>query len=45
MDFLSKSEDVSWININRRGTVAYVTVIDKSSYSEPDENVGYFKRY
>lgn len=41
VDFLSKSEDVSWININRRGTVAYVTVIDKSSYSEPDENVGY----
>ena len=41
VDFLSKSNDVSWININRRGTVAYVTVIDKSSYSEPEENVGY----
>ncbi len=41
VDFLSKSEEVSWININRRGTVAYITVIAKSSYSEPDENVGY----
>lgn len=41
VDFLSKSEDVSWININRRGTVAYVTVIDKSAYTEPDDNIGY----
>lgn len=41
VDFLSKSEEVSWININRRGTVAYVTVIDKSSYEDPEENIGY----
>ncbi len=41
VDFLAKSEDVSWININRRGTVAYVTVIDKLSYSEPDDKIGY----
>lgn len=27
--FLKKSEDISWININRRGMVAYITVIEK----------------
>ena len=27
---LSKSENISWININRRGTVAYVSVIEKN---------------
>ena len=41
VEFLSKSEDVSWININRRGTVAYVTVIDKEAHSVPDEKSGY----
>ncbi|MBO7304087.1 MAG: sporulation protein YqfD [Clostridia bacterium] len=33
---LSLSEHVSWININRRGTVAYVKVADKNT-SPPDE--------
>ena len=41
VEFLSKSEDVSWININRRGTVAYVTVIDKEAHSTPIEKTGY----
>lgn len=41
VEFLSKSEDVSWLNINRRGTVAYVTVIDKSSHDALDEKTGY----
>lgn len=41
VDFLSKSEDVSWININRRGTVAYVNVIEKSTHTEPEEHIGY----
>ena len=29
LKMLSSSENVSWINVNRRGTVAYVSVIDK----------------
>ena len=41
VDFLSKSEDVSWININRRGTVAYIKVIEKSAHTEPEEHIGY----
>ena len=28
-EFLKLYDDVSWININRRGTVAYVSVIEK----------------
>lgn len=28
-DFLLRNKNISWININRRGTVAYVTVIEK----------------
>lgn len=41
VDFLSKSDTASWININRRGSVAYVTVIEKISHSEPAEKSGY----
>ena len=28
-EFLKRYDDISWININRRGTVAYVTLIEK----------------
>ena len=38
---LEKSEFVSWININRRGTVAYVSVIDKVLHEEKEEKTGY----
>ncbi len=38
---LTKSETVSWININRRGTVAYVSVIDKTDFDEPPPKSGY----
>ncbi len=41
VDFLSSSDIASWININRRGTVAYVTVIEKISHPQPEEKVGY----
>ncbi len=33
-EMLSVSENVSWININQRGTVAYIKVIEKLSYEE-----------
>ena len=39
--FLSASEDVSWININRRGTVAYVTLKEKTNYTEDGGGLGY----
>lgn len=38
---LKSSECVSWININRRGSVAYVKVIDKNTHKEEDTPVGY----
>lgn len=38
---LQKSDYVSWLNINRRGTVAYVKVVDKITHEEPDEKSGY----
>lgn len=41
VELLSKSEYVSWVNINRRGTVAYVTVVDKITHDKPDEKLGY----
>ncbi len=39
--FLSISENAAWVNINRRGTVAYVKVIDKISYEEEKKPTGY----
>lgn len=41
VDVLSKSESVSWLNINRRGTVAYVSVIEKIAREEPIKKEGY----
>ena len=41
VDLLSSSECVSWININRRGTVAYVKVVDKVVKEEPEKKEGY----
>ena len=41
VDFLSISDTASWININRRGLVAYVTVIEKNTHTEPDKKTGY----
>ncbi len=38
---LSSSDIVGWININRRGTVAYVSVIDKTVYEEQLPKRGY----
>ncbi len=35
--FLSASPDISWININRRGSVAYVTVIEKAKSDSVEE--------
>jgi len=40
-DMLSISENVSWININQRGTVAYVSVAKKILYEDEEENIGY----
>ena len=41
INLLSVSDSVSWININRRGCVAYVTVADKTTYEEQEKNDGY----
>jgi similar to stage IV sporulation protein len=41
VEMLSKSEYVSWININRRGSVAYVTVVEKEVHKSEPEKVGY----
>jgi len=40
-EMLQSSENVSWININQRGSVAYVSVIDKISYEGQEEKEGY----
>ena len=40
IEFLSKSQNVSWLNINRRGTVAYVTVLEKQVHEE-EKKEGY----
>lgn len=42
-EVLSKNERIAWININRRGTVAYVRVIEKEAEHITDEveRVGY----
>ena len=41
VDFLSNSDIVSWVNINKRGTVAYVNVIEKVSHPITDIKTGY----
>lgn len=38
-EYLSSSRDVSWININRRGTVAYITVVEAEEGNLTDEPV------
>ncbi len=38
---LSTSDEVSWLNINRRGTVAYVKVIDKVVHDAEKPPTGY----
>ncbi len=38
---LAASSDVSWININRRGSVAYISVIKKEAHELPTEPSGY----
>ena len=38
---LKISDEVAWININRRGSVAYVTVAPKETYDEQVDPVGY----
>ena len=40
-ELLELSENVGWININRRGCVAYVTVKEKTVYKAEEENVSY----
>lgn len=41
VDFLKSSAVASWVNINRRGTVAYVTVVEKAIHPEPEVKWGY----
>ena len=38
-DFLLNNSDIAWININRRGTVAYVSVIENKSSNDHIEAV------
>lgn len=40
VEVLSNSETVSWLNINRRGTVAYVSVLEKQVHEE-EKKEGY----
>lgn len=37
-EFLLRSKRISWININRRGTVAYVVVSEKTGIADEEEN-------
>lgn len=41
LDFLEISETTGWININRRGNVAYVTVKEKNIYEQIEKNEVY----
>ena len=41
LDVLSSSDAVSWININRRGSVAYVRVVDMDIHEIPSAPAGY----
>lgn len=38
---LESSDNIGWVNINRRGNVAYVTVKEKNLYEEKEESKGY----
>ncbi len=38
---LENSDDIGWVNINRRGNVAYVTIKEKNIYDNPDDIKGY----
>lgn len=38
---LAKSENIGWINVNRRGSVAYVEIIEKLTPSAPKPNYKY----
>ena len=40
-DALDLLEEISWISINRRGTVLYVEVMEREGVSEPQPAVGY----
>ena len=40
-EMLLNSEYVSWLNINRRGSVAYVSVMDKISHTDTEKKEGY----
>ncbi len=41
VELLSSSDYVAWVNINRRGNVAYVKVVDKIVKEEPEVKSGY----
>ena len=41
INVLRNSDSVAWLNINRRGTVAYVKVSDKKVYLKDEEPLGY----
>lgn len=38
---LASSEDIGWVNINRKGSVAFVTVREKNTVQNPEEPSGY----
>ncbi|MBQ8689236.1 MAG: sporulation protein YqfD [Clostridia bacterium] len=38
---LLASDEIAWLNINRRGTVAYVTVVDRVTHEQQTKPTGY----
>ena len=40
-NLLTKAENISWVNIHRRGLVAYVTVKEKASVPQTEQKNGY----
>ncbi len=40
-EVLAKSERISWLNINRRGTVAYVSIVKKEIHEEEKKPQGF----
>ncbi len=40
-ELLLSSDDISWVNVNRRGTVAYVTLGKKNSFEKEDDGLTY----